>query len=190
MLCAAPSFAITLVSAMPAARETDVGVEAAAGALAPTLSTLMMRPQFPRLHARPDQPAEADRRKQLQVEVFLPDLVGDGLERHRARGAGVVDEDIDPAKILHDLVVGRGNIGSFGDVANVIVNLMPVLGELLPRRLQVLRPRARIATFAPDPANRRATASPMPLLPPVTTATRSFIVISIFFFLLFVFEHD
>ena len=99
----------------------------------------MMRPQFPRLHARPDQPAEADRRKQLQVEVFLPDLVGDGLERHGARGAGIVDEDVDPAKILHDLVVGRGNIGSFGDVANVIVNLMPVLGELLPRRLQVLR---------------------------------------------------
>ncbi|WLA46208.1 hypothetical protein QIH80_31010 [Bradyrhizobium elkanii] len=29
--------------------------------------------------------------------------------------------------------------------------------------------------MAPDSANRRATAIPMPLLPPVTTATRSFI---------------
>ena len=34
MLCSPPSLAITLVSAMPAARDTDVGAEDAAGALA------------------------------------------------------------------------------------------------------------------------------------------------------------
>src|SRR6185295_7600984 len=33
-------------------------------------------------------------------------------------------------------------------------------------------PRARIATSAPDAANRVATARPMPLLPPVTMAER------------------
>src|ERR1700743_691438 len=37
-------------------------------------------------------------------------------------------------------------------------------------------PRATIATLAPDSANRRATPKPIPLLPPVTMATRSFIV--------------
>ena len=44
MLCGAPSPASTLVNAMPAAREIEVGAELARGALAPTLSTLMMRP--------------------------------------------------------------------------------------------------------------------------------------------------
>src|SRR5258708_4456849 len=34
------------------------------------------------------------------------------------------------------------------------------------------RPRATMTTSAPEAANRVATASPMPLLPPVTTATR------------------
>src|SRR5258706_13290013 len=39
-------------------------------------------------------------------------------------------------------------------------------------------PRARIATSAPDAANRIATAKPMPLLPPVTMAERLFKLIS------------
>src|SRR5882757_5728616 len=64
---------------------------------------------------------------------------------------------------------------------------MPSLASRSRAAFRSCAPRARIATFAPDPANRRATATPMPLLPPVT---RSFIVTSIFFFLLFVFEHD
>jgi hypothetical protein len=44
-LCAAYSLANTLVSAIPAARVTVVGALWARGALAPVLSTLMMRPQ-------------------------------------------------------------------------------------------------------------------------------------------------
>ena len=106
MLCSPPSPAITLVSAIPAARDTEVGVDPAAGALAKVLSTLMMRPHLRFLHARPDQAAEADRREQFQIEILLPDLVGHVLERHRARGAGIVDENIDLAEIRDDLAVG------------------------------------------------------------------------------------
>src|SRR5436190_24080482 len=39
-------------------------------------------------------------------------------------------------------------------------------------------PRAKIATSAPDAANRVATAKPMPLLPPATMAERLFKLIS------------
>jgi hypothetical protein len=45
MLCGPPSWASTLVSARPAAREIVVGAEPARGALAPMFSTLMTRPQ-------------------------------------------------------------------------------------------------------------------------------------------------
>ena len=41
----APSLASTLVSAIPAARDTAVGAPSPGGALAPMLSTLMIRPQ-------------------------------------------------------------------------------------------------------------------------------------------------
>src|SRR5580693_5692938 len=41
------------------------------------------------------------------------------------------------------------------------------------------RPRATMATSAPDPANLVATARPTPLLPPVTTAARPARLISI-----------
>ena len=46
MLCGAPSCESTLVSAMPAAREIEVGALPPRGALAPMLSTLMMRPHL------------------------------------------------------------------------------------------------------------------------------------------------
>src|SRR5262245_1631010 len=44
-LCGAPSCESTLVNAMPAARVIEVGALPPRGALAPMLSTLMMRPQ-------------------------------------------------------------------------------------------------------------------------------------------------
>jgi hypothetical protein len=45
-LCGAPSIDIALVSAICAARLTEVGALSAPGALAPMLSTLMMRPHL------------------------------------------------------------------------------------------------------------------------------------------------
>src|ERR1700744_5562262 len=46
ILCGAPSCDIALVSAICAARLTEVGALSAPGALAPILSTLMMRPHL------------------------------------------------------------------------------------------------------------------------------------------------
>ena len=139
MLCGPPSFAIALVSAMPAARDTEVGRRCGRRRLGADVQHVDDAAPFARLHARPDQPAEADRGEQFEVEVFLPDLVGHGLERHRARGSGIVDEDVDRAEIGDDLVVGFGNIGGLRDVADIVANLDAVLGEALACGLQVRR---------------------------------------------------
>ena len=60
MLCLAFSCDIALVSAMPAARLTLVGVELALGALAPMLRTLTMRP-----HLRSRMPGSASRQMRM-----------------------------------------------------------------------------------------------------------------------------
>ena len=99
----------------------------------------MMRPHLRAFMPGQTSLAEADRGKQFQVEVFLPGLVGDVLERHRPRRAGIVDEDVDRAEIGDDLLMRLGNIGSLRDVADIVANLEAVLGEQLPRRLQVGR---------------------------------------------------
>ncbi len=101
-LCGAPSPASTLVSAMPAARDTAVGALAGRGALAPILSTLMMRPQ--RRSFMPGSARRASRiaREQLEVEIVLPDRVGDLLELAGLRRAGIVDEDVDLAEGVDD----------------------------------------------------------------------------------------
>jgi hypothetical protein len=122
---------------MPAARETDVGVDAAGGAFGADIEHVDDAPPFARLHARPDQSAEPDRREQFQIEVFLPDFVGDRFERHRARCSGIVDEHVDPAEIGDHLLVGVGDVRGPGDVANVVANLEIILGQPLPRRLQI-----------------------------------------------------
>ena len=58
---------------------------------------------------------------------------------------------------------------------------MPSLASSSRAAFRSAAPRARIATFAPEAANCRATASPRPLLPPVMAATRSFIVTCMLF---------
>ena len=82
-LCGANSADSALVIAMPAARDTEVGMLFGRGALAPMLSTLMMRPQRRSFICGDDQADEADRGEQLLLDVVLQDLVGHLLERHR-----------------------------------------------------------------------------------------------------------
>ena len=72
---------------------------------------------FALLHPRPDQAREADRGEQLQVEVVLPDLVGDLLRGHRPRLAGVVDQDVDLAERLDDAVEGLRDVVGLRHVA-------------------------------------------------------------------------
>ena len=56
---------MALVSAMPAARETEVGVDPPGGALAPILSTLMMRP-----HLRSRMAGSASRESRMAAKSF------------------------------------------------------------------------------------------------------------------------
>ena len=101
---------------MPAARDTEVGMLFGRGALAPMLSTLMMRPQ------RRSFICGATRRiRRTAANSFcsmspMQDFVGHLLERHGARGAGVVDDDVDLAERLHHLVVGALDVGGDADV--------------------------------------------------------------------------
>ena len=66
---------------------------------------------------RPDQPRQADRGEQLKVKVFLPDFVGDGLERAGAGCAGVVNDDVDAAEPAHGRGVGVLDVVGLRDVA-------------------------------------------------------------------------
>ena len=71
---------------MPAARDTEVGMLFGRGALAPMLSTLMMRPQRRSFICGATQPDQPDRGEQLLLDVVMQDFVGHLLERHaRAR---------------------------------------------------------------------------------------------------------
>ena len=71
----------------------------------------------PLFHLREDQAAEADLRKQFQVEIGLPLLVGELLGGAARRLAGVVDKDIDLAELGHHLVVGLFDGVGFRHVA-------------------------------------------------------------------------
>ena len=125
---------------MPAARDTEVGAELPAGALGKRIQHVDDPAPIALLHARPDQPAETDRREQIQVEVLLPGLVADVLERHRSRGSGIVDEHVDPAQISDDQVVGLDDVGGLGYVTDVVAHHEPIPGECLACRLEVSCP--------------------------------------------------
>ena len=79
----------------------------------------------PLLHLRRDQADQADRGEQLVLEILLHDLVGQLLERAVARGAGVVDDDVDLAERLHHLVVGALDVGRGADVGLHADHLLP-----------------------------------------------------------------
>src|SRR5262245_46525302 len=116
-LCGAPSPASTLVNARPAARVIEVGALRARGALGADIERVDDAPPAPRLHLRPGEPRQPDRREQLLIEILAPDVVGDLLERTGARGAGIVHDDVDLAERLHGLVIGPLDIRGNGDVA-------------------------------------------------------------------------
>src|SRR5689334_3032813 len=93
-LWGAPSPANTLVKAMPAARVTAVGAPLAGGALAPVLSTLLMRPQ-----RRCFIPGNAARQSRIAANSLRSmsccQSIRKALERAPLRGAGIVDENVD-----------------------------------------------------------------------------------------------
>ena len=72
---------------------------------------------FALFHLREEQAAKADLRKQFQVEIGLPLLVGQLLGRAAGRLAGIVDKDVDLAELGHHPVIGRLDRRHFGHVA-------------------------------------------------------------------------
>ena len=112
-----PSPASALVSAMPAARETEVGMLAGTRRLGADVEHVDDAAPAPLLHLRPHQADQADRGEQLLVKILLQDLVGERLELAVARGAGIVDDDVDLAERAHGLVVDALHVGRVPDVA-------------------------------------------------------------------------
>src|SRR4029077_8961312 len=106
-----------------------------AGRLGPDVKDADDAAPFALLHLREEEPAEADLRKQLQVEIGLPHLVGDRLRRSARRLAGIVDVDVDLAELGYDLIVsaadriGLGHVtADRGDLAASGAGLDPRLG--------------------------------------------------------------
>src|SRR6516164_7143495 len=93
-LCGAPSCESTLVSAMPAARVIEVGALPPRGALAPILSTLMMRP-----HRRSFICGHTSRVSRMAANSFWS------------------HEDVDLTERLHYFVVGTLDISGERHVA-------------------------------------------------------------------------
>ena len=140
---------------MPAAREIVVGALPSRGALAPMLSTLMTRPQRCAPSSGPGEPRQPDGGEHFLIDILTPDLVGDLLERAVARGAGIVDDDVDLAEGLCGLVVDTLDVGG-----SPTSPCTPTTLPFAPARISFTaassasRPRAAIATSAPDAAKR------------------------------------
>ena len=128
----------------------------------------------PLLHPRHDRPGQGHHAVEVQLDAVVPVLVPDLVDRLGDVPAGVVDQDVDLAEPLqgrpgHPVdVVALGHVGrdALDADARLAANLLaprPVSGSSL--RLQRNR-------SAPARANPAAIARPMPLLPPVTRATR------------------
>src|SRR5215467_8872216 len=116
-LCGAPSCESTLVSAMPAARVIEVGALPPRGALAPMLSTLMMRPQ-----RRSFICGHTSRVSRMAANSFWSKSCCRNSSvsfsnEPVARRAGIVHEDVDLAERLHYFVVGTLDIGGARHVA-------------------------------------------------------------------------
>src|SRR6185312_1052495 len=170
-LCGAPSIDIALVSAICAARLTEVGALSAPGAFAPILSTLMMRPHF-----RPFICGIRMRQKRICANSLR--------SRSDCHCASVIVSDgprVDcpalltkmstlPNSLLH--CAQAASIGPAFETSHEIASTLP-LASFWISALALLRApwsRARIATSAPERANSWAIARPSPLLPPVTIA--------------------
>ena len=85
--------------------------------------------------------------------------------------AGIVDEDIEPAEVLIEVVVGFLIIGGFGDVKADRFNVSAFRPQLLCRSFaffQISRSDHNLYALLP---NCRAVSRPIPRFPPVMNAT-------------------
>src|SRR5438132_306523 len=170
-LCGAPSCESALVNAIWAARLTEVGALSAPGALAPMLSTLMMRP-----HLRCFICGSRMRQKRIWANSFR--------SRSACHCSSVSVSDgprVDCPALLTKIstlpnseltCLQAASIAAAFETSQLIAETLPFATFWISplASASVAASRARIATSAPEAANSLAIASPRPLLPPVTIA--------------------
>ena len=170
MLSGANSFASALVSAIPAARLTEVGAEVASGALAPMLSTLMMRPQ-----RRARIPGSTARDRRMAANSFR--------SRSDCQKASVCSRK-GPRWDVPALLI-RMSTAPAASAARAQPSTVPTSAAMAMTRApgaaavivasalaSASAPRATMATAAPALAKAVAIARPRPLEPPVMSAVR------------------
>ena len=106
---------------------------------------------------------------ELALEVLAPDLRD---RREAGREAGGIEETVEPAELEHRPAEERVQAGVAPDVGLHADDPPGERGrELARHRLGAAASRSDTTTWAPSSANRFAAARPMPLPPPITTAT-------------------
>src|SRR5262245_20372557 len=176
-LWAAPSPANTLVSAMPAARVTAVGAPLAGGALAPVLSTLMMRPQ--RCAFMPGNTAR-DSRMAANSLRSMSCCHSSSLMLSKAPRCEVpallTKTSIWPRPAAASAIALRQPSAVPTSAATVTTLALLCPATSARARSRTCWRRATSATLAPAPTKALAMARPMPRLPPVIRALRPFML--------------
>ena len=130
----------------------------------------MMRAPAAALHSGEGQAGQANRGKNLEIEVGLPDFVGKVFELGRLRASGVVHQDIDAAQVGGYCRKYPADLIGTADVARISAAASAGRDDSAVSVRGSGR-RATIATSAPEAANFSAIALPIPRLPPVISAT-------------------
>ena len=141
-----------------------------------TDETLMMRPLPRSSHVPQRRLGQVEGAGEVDVDDLAPVVVGH-LEHGPVGGdARVVDQDVEPAVLVDDLLDRPPAVVGIADVALVDAD-RPARGTSARRPRGSARPPRRCrcspaATAAPWLARLRQIAAPMPRVPPVTKATR------------------
>ena len=161
------------VSASPAARETDVGVVSASGAL-PEIGKRVQNSPTALAQRRQRQARQTYRTHQLQREILLPDRVVMLGKRSGGKLAGVVGHTVDPPPALGGRLDEARQILDASHVAGELEHVSAGLAQPARRAASRSASRAISATpRAPSSTRRSASALPSPLEPPVIRKTLS-----------------
>ena len=125
-------------------------------------------------HARHERLDTVDHAPEVDAQHPLPVAVGGALEAAPGRDAGVVAEHVDAAERLAGALGERLHLAEVGDVGAHRQRLAAVGRAPRPPTTSIAASsRSATTTRAPSRASASTSARPIPLPPPVTTATLS-----------------
>ena len=110
--------------------------------------------------------AEQENRADIDREDLVPGVFVHIRGFAKGTDPGIVDQNIEPPPGFQRGGNGRGDIVRIGRVGREKADGIGKSGDVAAGAL-----RSAISTFAPSPASRATIAAPMPLDPPVTSAT-------------------